>query len=589
MTGEQQNENAKLTPTRRNALKLAAGTAVGTTLSPTSVTAQAVAEGSTLYVGRDDGLHAVNVDTGIDEWVFEQELAFIYSSPTVADGTVYIGGRDETLYAIDAATGEQNWAYTEPSHEIRSSPTIVDGTVFVGGSPFGDGTVHAVDATTGEQDWIFNKPNNGADASPNVVNGAVYISGNNGTVYSIDAETGQENWSYEFADAQIDSRPTVANGTVYIGTAGFRLIAIDANSGEEQWSVDEYSGVISAPTVVNGTVYAGAGPYNDAGPLFAVNAATGEVEWEFSTPDGIRRYGGPTVFDGIVYVGTAGGELYAVDAETGEQEWVFSKPSRAIKSGPTTFANRVYFVTNAAIYAVNVVTGEQEWVLDVDGGSRSSPTFVQDPEEGDSVGSRVNLGTLGHTDFWAAKSTADSTITINNVGTSAWKVTAIDGDAARVPLNENNPQIGLEVDKRYLIVNNGWSAHPFELRDTGGEVLLSQDQGTTGSFEDNAAVEWVNNGDELVFTLTEALAEEIASYICAVHNSMQGAITVIEDPLEKYRNQNGEVTDTGLLEAISDWRDGELEDTQLLQLISEWREAGGNVENLPTGSLLNVK
>lgn len=66
-------------------------------------------------------------------------------------------------------------------------------------------------------------------------------------------------------------------------------------------------------------------------------------------------------------------------------------------------------------------------------------------------------------------------------------------------------------------------------------------------------------------------------------------VTVTDDPLAKYRNDNGEVDDTGLLEAISDWRNNELDDTQLLQLISEWRDAGDNVETLRSGSLPNLK
>jgi WD-40 repeat-containing protein len=61
---------------------------------------------------------------------------------------------------------------------------------------------------------------------------------------------------------------------------------------------------------------------------------------------------GPTV-----YVGSEDGTLYAVDAATGSQEWAFTQPSFRI---------------------------------------RSSPTVVADPESGDSIGSRVMLGTLGH-------------------------------------------------------------------------------------------------------------------------------------------------------------------------------------------------
>lgn len=519
-------ETNKLRPTRRHTLKLAVGAAIGSATSSTSVTAQAVAEASTVYAVRNDGLHAINVDTGTDEWIFDQESELSYSSPTVADGTVYIGSENKTLYAINAATGEQIWTYTEPSHEIRSSPTVVDGTVFVGGSPFGNGTVHAVNAATGEQEWTFTEPDNGAPAPPNVVNDAVYIPGIDGTVYSIDAETGEKNWSHSFFDAQISSRPTVADGTVYIGTSGFTLKALDADSGEEQWSVDEYTGVISVPTVVDGTVYAGAGPYDDVGPLFAVNATTGEVEWEFSTPDGIRDEGGPTVYDGVVYVGTEGGELYAVDADTGDQKWVLSNLADGINSVPTAFNNKVYISTSKSVRSVDAVTGEQDWVLNVDGGEQSSPTVVKDPQEGDSVGSRVRLGTLGHTDYWAVKSTADTTVAINNVGASAWEVTSIEGDAASAPLNENNPQILLQENKRFMFENNGWPTHPLEIQSAEGTALLSQADNTMGSFEDDSNVNWVDNGDEVAFTLTKTLSAEMNNYVCTVHtNAMVGNIS----------------------------------------------------------------
>ena len=57
-------------------------------------------------------------------------------------------------------------------------------------------------------------------------------------------------------------------------------------------------------------------------------------------------------------------------------------------------------------------------------------------------------------------------------------------------------------------------------------------------------------------------------------------VTVTDDPFEKYRNDDGEITDTGLLEAISDWRDNELSDVDLLDIISEWRDAGGNINRI---------
>lgn len=84
MTGEQYRENSKLAPTRRHALKLAAGAATPVTLGTTPATAQ-----------KKDR----------QQWVFEAEDN-IFSSPTVVGGTVFVGSGDGNLYAADAATGE---------------------------------------------------------------------------------------------------------------------------------------------------------------------------------------------------------------------------------------------------------------------------------------------------------------------------------------------------------------------------------------------------------------------------------------------------------------------------------------------------
>ena len=106
-----------------------------------------------------------------------------------------------------------------------------------------------------------------------------------------------------------------------------------------------------------------------------------------------QQASGPTV-----YVGSFDGTLYAVDAATGSQEWAFTQPSRGVDSSPTVVDGTVYVGSyNDTLYAVDAATGEQEWAFTQPSDRVfSSPTVVADPESGDSVGSRVLLGTLGH-------------------------------------------------------------------------------------------------------------------------------------------------------------------------------------------------
>lgn len=113
-------------------------------------------------------------------------------------------------------------------------------------------------------------------------------------------------------------------------------------------------------------------------------------------------------------------------------------------------------------------------------------------------------------------------VTIDNQGFSAWVVSK-DGSGSVAPIDESNPTMTFEVGVRYVIENNGWSAHPFALRRADDTPLLSQSAG--GEFEGNAAVAWRDDGGTVAFTMTRGLADELDYYICTVHRSMRGDAT----------------------------------------------------------------
>ncbi len=109
---------------------------------------------------------------------------------------------------------------------------------------------------------------------------------------------------------------------------------------------------------------------------------------------------------------------------------------------------------------------------------------------------------------------------LNNVSSSAWTL-----DAASEGVGEtgvDNPTLTLEEGTRHHFENRGWDAHPLAFRDAGGNALLTQDG--EGSFESDSEVNWVDTGDVVEFTLTEALAEAIDSYGCEIHGSMAGTV-----------------------------------------------------------------
>lgn len=120
-----------------------------------------------------------------------------------------------------------------------------------------------------------------------------------------------------------------------------------------------------------------------------------------------------------------------------------------------------------------------------------------------------------------AQNDTDVTITVESQGASAYFVTMVEGADNVTELNENNSAWTLEIGRRYRIINNSGSAHPFALR-AGNDMLLSQDG--SGSFVDDPEVDFVADDEGITFTLTEALAEQLDNYVCTLHPSMTGEI-----------------------------------------------------------------
>lgn len=437
---------------RRQALKLAGAGAVSTTIAPGTASANA-ATGPTIYFGSIDGVYAVDAATGQQNWAFTDPGDVVFSSPTVVNGTVFAGCDDGSIYAVDAATGQQEWAFTEPSKRVFASPTVVDGTVYIGGF---DGTLYAVDAATGQHEWAFTEPAARLLAAPAVVDGIVYVGAEDNTLYAVNAATGQREWAFTAPTNSVNSSPTVFEGTVFFGTNDPALYAVDAITGQEEWLFSAPSeSVRSSPTIVDGTVFVGA----DDGILYAIDVATGQEKWTFTEPTntvvpdrGISS--SPTVVDGTVYVGSRDSSLYSVDAATGQQEWAFTEPTSPVTSSPTVFEDTVFIgAQDDTLYAVDVTTGRQEWTAsNYSGFASSSPTAVEEPENGDSVGSRVTLGTLGHHHTWASEASG---------GTGGGEQEEIDATIIEFETHESRVTPGERVTSTVTVENTGDVEHTF--------------------------------------------------------------------------------------------------------------------------------
>lgn len=143
----------------------------------------------------------------------------------------------------------------------------------------------------------------GQQASPLIVDGVMYSTSAWSKVQAIDAATGELLWQYDpEVPPEWDARAccgvqnrggAVWKGRVYAGTLDGRLIAINADTGELDWEVRTTDlsfryYITGAPRIVKDKVIIGNGgaEYGVRGYVTAYDTATGEQVWRFYTVPG---------------------------------------------------------------------------------------------------------------------------------------------------------------------------------------------------------------------------------------------------------------------------------------------------------------
>ena len=257
--------------------------------------------GDTLYVGDGAGaLVALDTANGAERWRFAESISAA-AAPVIDNGVVFTASDAGRLFALDAATGQEKWHYDAGSATGRAS-AVAGGLVFFGTA---DGQLRVVDAATGQEHWQFASGQTSEPLrTPTVSNGVVYV--NVGpTLYAFDATTGAEHWRTTFDGA----RPvTTAGGLLYTAGLDGIIYALDSADGSIQWTFNTGVGNATAPipSLVGDTLYAVSGQYG----LYALDATTGAERWEIPL-DGAEVDTGPSVANGMIYVGTKLGTFYA--------------------------------------------------------------------------------------------------------------------------------------------------------------------------------------------------------------------------------------------------------------------------------------
>jgi eukaryotic-like serine/threonine-protein kinase len=282
---------------------------------------------------------------------------------------------------------------------VISSPAVTGGVLYVGSS---DGGLYAIDEGTGKERWKFDTQEP-ISSSPAVANGVVYFLSYDGVFYALSADSGTVRWTFATGgerrfeakgihgltpgDQNIPdpmdlflSSAAVFNGRVYFGSSDGHLYALDAATGVVQWTFSTSDVVHASPAIANNTVYVGSWD----GSLYAVDAETGLQRWRFQAGtdpvyhNQVGFQSSAAVRDGTVYVGCRDGHVYALDATTGKKKWDYSTSQSWVNGTPALSDSLVYVGTSDTrrFQALDAKTGRLRFVLDAEGLVFGSPALA---------------------------------------------------------------------------------------------------------------------------------------------------------------------------------------------------------------------
>jgi len=263
---------------------------------------------------------------------------------------------------------------------VIGSPAVAQGVIYVGST---DGNLYAVDSESGALKWKFEAKSR-IPSSPAITGGMVYFGAYDGNFYAVDASSGALKWKFQtggerrFAGKHLHgvqpvsetmpdpfdcylSSPVVWNGAVYFGSGDGNIYALNAASGAVNWKFKTGDVVHASPAIADGTVFIGSWDSY----FYALDASTGREKWRFKTgedPDTHNQVGiqsSAAVVDGMVYFGCRDSHLYALDASNGQKQWAFSGEGSWVVSSPAVRDGNVYFVTSdtSLLYELDAKSG----------------------------------------------------------------------------------------------------------------------------------------------------------------------------------------------------------------------------------------
>ncbi len=251
---------------------------------------------------------ALNAGNGAVEWTRKIGVP-LRSSPTAIDGKLFFVSAESKLYCLSTVDGVELWTFRglpETATLLSNVSPAVSGDIVV--VPYPSGEVIAYNISAGRPAWVetLSRTRGGSSlaglsdpARPAIDRGVVFAVGHSGRMFATAQKTGERLWTKRI------------HGTQMPWPAGDLVFVVDIN-----------------------------------GVLMALTRKEGKVRWLTELPQS-KRWSGPVLAGGRLWLASADGNMISVDAKTGN---IVSKRDlgQPIYIAPIVAAGRMFVLTDKA-------------------------------------------------------------------------------------------------------------------------------------------------------------------------------------------------------------------------------------------------
>lgn len=280
-------------------------------IGPTGYPAVAVNE-NTAYLANGTGIYAIDVRNGTLVWRYPEKTdaaKILFAAPAVFNDLVVAGDYANVLHALSVNSGVEQWSFTGAKGRYIGRPLVVGETLLV---PNGDFSLYALN-NTGNLVWSY-KTEQALWANPVSDGTVVYQASLDHYLYALDVTSGKLLWKTDLGGALIGSPTLGENGVLYQGSLANQMSALDTKTGKILWQQATEGAVWASPVLVDGALYFG----DQNGILYAKSITDGSPLWQMSVESAV--VGSGTVLGDNILFGTDKGRLQAITPD-GKIAW----------------------------------------------------------------------------------------------------------------------------------------------------------------------------------------------------------------------------------------------------------------------------